>query len=62
MSSVSTGATSPVVMSRTLAFPEAETPSYAPVWMRLIMSSDDAPSFVFTVHPVAAVNSSVSWA
>ena len=47
---------------QTLAFPEAVTPSYSPVWMRLIMSSDEAPSFVATVQPVAAVNSSVSWA
>ncbi len=60
--SVFTGTTSPVAIRRTLALPETETPSYAPVWIRLIMSSELAPSFVLTLQPVADVNSSVSTA
>jgi hypothetical protein len=49
---VSIGATSPRAISRTLAFPDAETPSYWPVESRSIMSSELAPSFVFTAQPV----------
>src|SRR2546423_9906792 len=43
-------------MRRTLAFPEAETPSYCPVEIRSIMSSEVAPSFVFTLQSVCLVN------
>ena len=50
------GATSPRDMSRTLAFPDADTPSYCPVESRSIMSSELAPSFVFTLQPVCCVN------
>src|SRR5205085_1326232 len=40
----------------TLAFPDAETPSYCPVEIRSIMSSEVEPSFVFTLQPVCLVN------
>src|SRR4249919_961583 len=43
-------------MSRTLALPDADTPSYCPVESRSIMSSELAPSFVFTLQPVCCVN------
>jgi hypothetical protein len=53
---VFTGATSPRFIKRTLALPEAETPSYWPVEIRSIMSSEVAPSFVTTLQPVCFVN------
>jgi hypothetical protein len=56
ISSTSTGATSPRSIKRTLALPDADTPSYWPVEMRSIMSSELAPSFVFTLQPVSWVN------
>ena len=52
-----TGATSPRFIRRTLAFPDADTPSYWPVETRSIMSSEVAPSFVTTLQPVSFVNS-----
>ena len=51
-----TGATSPRFISRTLALPEADTPSYWPVETRSIMSSEVAPSLVTTLQPVCCVN------
>jgi hypothetical protein len=53
---VLTGATSPRFIRRTLAFPDAETPSYWPVEIKSIMSSEVAPSFVTTLQPVCLVN------
>ena len=43
-------------MRRTLESPEAETPSYCPVCMRLNISSDVAAVLLFTVQPVSLVN------
>ena len=45
-------------MSLSVASPDAETPSYAPVAIRSTMSSELAPSFVFTLQPVCCVNAS----
>ena len=47
---------------RTLAFPEAETPSYCPLVSNESMSSEVVPSFVFTWQPVSCANSLVSCA
>ena len=58
MRSKLTGATSPFAMSLSVASPDAETPSYAPVAIRSTMSSELAPSFVFTLQPVCCVNAS----
>jgi hypothetical protein len=52
------GATSPLAMSRNVASPDADTPSYAPVAIWSTMSSEPAPSFVITWQPVCFVKSS----
>jgi len=53
------GATSPFAMSRFDASPDADTPSQTvpPPWrIRVTISSDELPSLVLTLHPVAASN------
>src|SRR5262245_2425327 len=62
MSSSLIGAASPVAMRRTVAFPDATTPSYSPVPMNVIMLSEVPASFSVTLHPVSAVNSLASCA
>ena len=48
-----TGATSPAAISRSVASPDAETPSYWPVRMSVTISSDVLPSFTLTWQPVS---------
>ena len=43
-------------MRRSDASPEAETPSYWPVFMRVTISSDVLPILTFTLQPVSFVN------
>ena len=55
----STAATSPLAISRFVASPEAETPSYTlpPPWRRSVtISSEVLPIFVWTLQPVSASN------
>src|ERR1700730_2089219 len=43
-------------MSRREALPDAETPSYWPVFISCTISSDVLPIFTFTLHPVCCWN------
>ena len=52
-----TGATSPAAIRRSVASPEAETPSYWPVRISVTISSEVLPTFVFTLQPVSASKS-----
>ena len=47
-----TGATSPPAISRSVASPEAETPSYWPVRMSVTISSEVLPTLTLTWQPV----------
>jgi hypothetical protein len=49
---VLTGSTSPPAISRSVASPEADTPSYLPVRISVTISSDVLPSFTLTWQPV----------
>ena len=51
-----TGATSPPAMSRSVASPEAETPSYWPVRINVTISSDVLPILTLTWQPVCFSN------
>ncbi len=44
-------------MRRSVASPEADTPSYLPVCMSVTISSDVLPIFTFTLQPVSASKS-----
>ena len=48
-----TGATSPAAIRRSVASPEAETPSYWPVRISVTISSDVLPTLVLTWQPVS---------
>ena len=52
-----TGATSPPAISRRVASPDAETPSYWPVRISVTISSDVLPSFTLTWQPVSCSKS-----
>jgi hypothetical protein len=54
---VLTGATSPAAISRSVASPDADTPSYCPVRMSVTISSDVLPSFTLTWQPVSCSKS-----
>ena len=54
--SVLTGATSPASISRTLASPEADTPSYSPVCISWTISSEVLPILTLTLQPVWSSN------
>ena len=56
MRSVFTGETSPPAMSRRVASPDAETPSYSPVFMSWTMFAESRPTFTVTLHPLAVSN------
>src|SRR5262245_37112716 len=51
-----TGDTSPPAMSRVVASPEAETPSYSPLCISCTISSDVLPTRTLTWQPVASSN------
>ena len=48
-----TGSTSPPAISRSVASPDADTPSYLPVRISVTISSDVLPSFTLTWQPVS---------
>jgi hypothetical protein len=56
MRSVLTGATSPPAISRCVASPDADTPSYSPVCISCTISSELLPVLTFTLQPVASSN------
>ena len=47
-----TGATSPAATRRRVASPDADTPSYWPVFIKVTISSDVLAVFVLTWQPV----------
>ena len=47
-----TGSTSPPAISRSVASPEADTPSYLPVRISVTISSEVLPIFTLTWQPV----------
>ena len=51
-----TGATLPPYINRSVASPEAETPSYWPVFISVTISSEVLATLTLTAHPVCAVN------
>ena len=48
-----TGATSLACDEPQVASPEADTPSYLPVFMSVTISSEVLPTVIFTLQPVA---------
>ncbi len=48
-----TGSTSPPAISRRVASPEADTPSYLPVRISVTISSEVLPIFTLTLQPVS---------
>src|SRR4051795_1805844 len=56
MRSVFTGATSPPAISRSVASPDADTPSYWPVRISCTISSEVLPIFTLTLQPVSFSN------
>ncbi len=53
---MSTGATSPPAMRRSVASPDAETPSYWPVFISWTISDELPPTLTVTLQPVACSN------
>jgi hypothetical protein len=53
---VFTGSTSPPSISRRVASPDAETPSYWPLRISWTISSELAPTFTLTLQPVCFSN------
>src|SRR5881409_48033 len=53
---VSITATSPPAIRRSVASPDAETPSYSPVFMSWTISDELAPTLTVVLQPVAASN------
>src|SRR5450432_4689076 len=43
-------------MSRKVASPDADTPSYWPVFIKVTISSEVLPTFAFTLQPVCCSN------
>ncbi len=43
-------------MSRSVASPDADTPSYSPLCINWTISSDELPSRTFTSQPVSSSN------
>jgi len=56
MSDVSTAATSPPAMRRSVASPDADTPSYWPVFISWTISDELAPTLTVVLQPVAVSN------
>jgi len=52
----STGATSPPAISRSVASPDAETPSYWPVFISWTMFPESRPTLTVTLQPVSVSN------
>ena len=48
-----TGSTSPPAISRSVASPDADTPSYLPVRISVTISSEVLPIFTLTWQPVS---------
>ena len=48
-----TGSTSPPAISRRVASPDADTPSYCPVRISVTISSEVLPSLTLTWQPVS---------
>jgi hypothetical protein len=53
---VLTAETSPPAMSRSVASPDADTPSYSPVFISWTISDELAPTLTVTLQPVASSN------
>jgi hypothetical protein len=53
MRSKFTGETSPPAIRRSVASPDADTPSYSPVFMSWTMLAESTPTFTLTLQPLA---------